>query len=152
MDLLIRGLPAILLLVTGPASALGGLMLPAVGRATIGGNGQVAPGFVEAGAALFIGGITAVWVAWGVWRSKLWRTRIATLLSAAALAYLTGLFERSVTPHLQISKAATLRIESASNGWAGPLAVAIVVYVTALACLLVAEHRLSTAVSRERAA
>ena len=60
MDLLIRGIPAILLLVTGTASALGGLMLPAVGRATIGGNGQVAPGFVEAGAALFIGGITAV--------------------------------------------------------------------------------------------
>jgi hypothetical protein len=145
MGSLLRGIPAAVFLATALLLIPAGILLPWAAAANNGPNaGQVSPGWLVFGFAMVIGGIALMWVAWGVWRSKIWRTRLALPFSIAALFYLVAALPRSLTP-IAFAFDEAGRAEPLYDGRAGPVVLAIVLYVIALVCLVVAERRQSTA-------
>ena len=123
-------------------------MLPPLAAANNGpGSGQISIEMVKFGALLFIGGVAFLWLARGVWRSKLWRTRVAIVFSVAALAHLIAALSRSLTPFGAVRDDVTGRMVPVYDGRSGPVALFIVLYLVAMICLVLAEHRLTRAVA-----
>jgi hypothetical protein len=87
MTSLTRAFPAVVFLVTGVMLIPAGILLPFAAAANNGpAAGQVAPGNVVFGLALVVVGVVLIWVAWGLWRAKRWRTHLGLGLAIFAFA------------------------------------------------------------------
>jgi hypothetical protein len=141
MDLLIRGVPAVVLLVTGVISIVGAMMLPTLVRATNGPHpGEVSMEELTFVAAGVVFGLVLVWLGRGVWSSKLWRTRAAMFFSVAVLA----VFVQGLASALTLTGIGYNRNGPAfppDYGRAQQDLFLIVLYGIALACLFVLEGR-----------
>lgn len=67
---IVRGIPAVVLVLTAVLLIVAGVVFPFGAAANSGpGSGQISPGFVALGACLVFGGAALFWLARAVWRS-----------------------------------------------------------------------------------
>jgi hypothetical protein len=139
---LLRAFPAVMLVLTAVLLAALGALLPIVSASTNGpGSGQIMPGFVAIGAALILVAASLVWVAWGVWRAKPWRTHIALLFSALVIIYLVLVAPGAFTSHTSVLDPSTGNLEPLYDTGAEMIVLAIIPYAVALGCLVTIELR-----------
>ncbi len=142
MRWIVRGIPAVVLLLTAVFLALAGVVIPFGAAANNGpDSGRIAPGMVAFGAALVLGGAVLVWLAWSMWRARPWPTHIALVFSIAVIAYLAWVAPGAYTPFGSSLDPSTGRLEPDYDTGAQLIVLAIIPYAIALACLAVAELR-----------
>lgn len=138
----VRLIPAVVLALTALPFIVAGVVLPFGAAANNGaGSGQITAGFVVAGLALVLGGIALMWLARAVWRAKLWPTHVALVFCVSVIAFLGSQVARAFTPLGASANPNTGRLEPIYDNGAQLVLLAIVPYVIAVACLVMAEVR-----------
>lgn len=139
----IRGIPAVALVLTAVGVAFAGLVFIFIGvglAPTNAPGSETYPLGVVLGVALVVaGGPALAWLARGVWRARPWATHIALLFSVAAMAFCAWVAIGAFTPTDWALNQTTGRLEPQYS--AVPIALAFIPYAIVFACLVVAELR-----------
>jgi hypothetical protein len=140
---IVRGIPAVVLVLTGVFLILVGIVLPFGSTVNNGPDGHgIPPGNLAFGAALILCGVALIWVAWGVWRARLWPTHIALIFSVAVIAYLAWVAPGTLNPHDFRPDPITGHLVPQYDTRAQLFIIAIIpAYAIVFACLIVAELR-----------
>jgi len=140
MRWIVRGIPAVVLVLTAVFFACAGVVFslsPVLVRYGNGGGPGI--GFVAFGAGLIIGAAVLVWLARGLWLGRPWPIHIALVFSAVVIGYLASVAPGAFTSDNSVLNPSTGRLEPQYDTGAELIVLAIVPYVIVFACLIVAE-------------
>ncbi len=143
---ILRGIPAVALLVSAPAVIVLGIFVMIWGLGLVATNGfhtgtETSAGTVALGVAMIIVGFALVWLARGVWRGRPWPTHLAVVFSLVAMWFCASFVPRAFSPTDSALNPATGRLEPHYDVGGELIALAITPYALMLACLVVLEIR-----------